>query len=200
MRKIFDMDNPLMRALSTAADLIELNFFALLCSLPLVTLGAAWAALSDVSLKLVRAEEGSVARDYFRAFRANIKKGLPLGLLFLLAAALLYFDYLAAAEYAPPMRPAILAIALIVLSIALYAFALLPRFDNTLGGTLKTAAKLAVGFFPRTAGMLVFAVAFWLLGLRLWRLMLPALLLFGLALPCYFAAILYNDVFRRLER
>lgn len=97
------------------------------------------------------------------------------------------------------MRPAILALSLIVLSIALYAFALLPRFGYTLGVTLKTAAKLAVGFFPRTAGMLVFTVALWLLSFRFWRLMLPLLLLFGLALPCYFAAILYNDIFRRME-
>ena len=96
------------------------------------------------------------------------------------------------------MRPAILALSLIVLSIALYAFALLPRFGYTLGVTLKTAAKLAVGFFPRTAGMLVFTVALWLLSFRFWRLMLP-LLLFGFALPCYFAAILYNDIFRRME-
>ena len=113
MRKIFDMDNPLMRGLSAAADLIVLNALALLCSLPLVTLGASWAALSEASLRLVRGEESYVARDYFRAFRARWKKGVPLGLLFLLAAALLYFDYLAALEYAPLMRPAIIAIALI---------------------------------------------------------------------------------------
>ncbi len=199
MKKIFDMDNPLMRALSTAADLIVLNFFALLCSLPLVTLGASWAAVSDVSLRLLRGEESRISRDFFRAFRENAKRGIPLGLLFLLAAALLYFDYLAASEYVPMMRPAILALSLIVLSIALYAFALLPRFGYTLGVTLKTAAKLAVGFFPRTAGMLVFTVALWLLSFRFWRLMLPLLLLFGFALPCYFAAILYNDIFRRME-
>ena len=200
MRKIFDNDNMVMRALSTAADLIELNFFALLCALPIVTLGASWAALSDMSLRLVRGEEGSIVRGFFRAFRDSLKKGIPLGLLFLLAALLLYFDYLAALVYAPLMRAAIIAIAMIVLSIALYAFALLPRYENTLLGTLKTAAKLAVGFFPRTAGMLVFAVGLWLLGLRFWRLLLPTMLLFGLALPCYFAAILYNDVFRRLEK
>ncbi len=199
MKKIFDMDNPLMRALSTAADLIVLNFFALLCSLPLVTLGASWAAVSDVSLRLLRGAESRISRDFFRAFRENAKRGIPLGLLFLLAAALLYFDYLAASEYVPMMRPAILALSLIVLSIALYAFALLPRFGYTLGVTLKTAAKLAVGFFPRTAGMLVFTVALWLLSFRFWRLMLPLLLLFGFALPCYFAAILYNDIFRRME-
>lgn len=201
MRKIFDMDNPLMRALSAAADLIVLNFLALLCSLPLITLGASWAALSEVSLRLARSEEGSsLTRDFFRAFRANAKKGIPLGLLFLLAAALLYFDYLAALEYAPAMRVGIVAIAILVLGVGMYAFALLAHFENTVGGTLKNAAVLAVGYFPRTAGMLVFAVAMWLLCIKFWRLLLPVLLLFGLALPCYICAIFFNDIFRRLEK
>ena len=199
MKKIFDMDNPVMRALSAAADLIVLNFLALLCALPLVTLGASWAALSETSLKLVRAEEGRITRDFFRAFRANLKKGIPLGLLFLLAAGLLYFDYLAALVYVPPLRVGIIAIAILALGIAFYAFALLGHFENSLGGTLKNAVTLAVGWFPRTAGMLVFAVAMWLLCIMFWRLLLPVLLLLGFSLPVYIAAIFFNDVFRRLE-
>ena len=199
MRKIFDMDNPLMRGLSVAADLILLNALTLLCSLPIVTAGAAWAALSETSLRFVRAEEGYLLRDYFRVFRASLKRGIPLGLLFFAAAALLYFDYLAAAAYAPPMRVVIVAIALLVLGAGLYAFALLGHFGSPLGRTLKNAVTLAVGYFPRTAGMLVFTVAFWLLCLLFWRLLLPTLLLFGLALPAYICAIFLNAVFRKLE-
>ena len=200
MKKLFDMDNPLMRALSAAADLIVLNFLALLCSLPLVTLGASWAALSETSLRLVRGEEGRVGRDFLRAFRANLRGGIPLGLLFLLAAGLVYFDYLAALTYVPVLRAGIIAIALLLLGAAFYAFALQGHFENTLGGTLKNAAVLAVGYFPRTAGMLVFAVAMWLLCLKFWRMLLPVLALLGLALPVYVAAIFLNDVFRKLEQ
>ncbi|MBR4548443.1 MAG: YesL family protein [Oscillospiraceae bacterium] len=199
MRKIFDMDNPVMRALSAAADLIVLNFLALLCSLPLVTLGASWAALSETTLRLVRAEEGALWKDFFRAFRANLKKGIPLGLLFLLAAGLLYFDYLAALVYAPPLRVGVAAIAILVLGLAFYAFALLGHFDNTLGRTLKNAVVLAVGYFPRTAGTLVFAASMWMLCIKFWRLLLPVLVLLGLALPVYIASIFFSDVFRKLE-
>ena len=200
MRKIFDMDNPVMRALSAAADLIVLNFLALLCSLPLVTLGASWAALSETSLRLVRGEEGRISRDFFRAFRANLKKGIPLGLLFLLAAGLLYVDYLAALAYAPPLRVGIAALAILALGVSFYTFALLGHFENSIGGTLKNAAMLAVGYFPRTAGMLAFAVAMWLLCIKFWRLLLPVLVMLGLALPVYIAAIFFNDIFRKLEK
>lgn len=199
MRKIFDMENPVMRALAAAADLIVLNVLALLCALPLVTLGASWAAMSETALRLVRGEESGVAKDFFRAFRASAKRGIPLGLLFLLAAALLYVDFLAAAAYVPWMRVGIAAIAVLLLAIGMYAFALLGHFGDPLGRTLKNAAVYAVAWFPRTAGMLVFAVTFWLLCLHFWRLLLPVLLLMGLSLPGYIAAILLNDVFRKLE-
>ena len=45
MRWLFDMENPVMRALSTTADLIVLNLLTILCCLPVVTVGAALFAL-----------------------------------------------------------------------------------------------------------------------------------------------------------
>ncbi len=199
MKKLFDMDNPLMRALSVAADLMLLNLLALLCTLPIVTAGASWAALSDVTLRMVRNEEGHIAPDFFRAFRRCFKKGALLGLLFLLVAALVYFDYLAALTYIPPLRLGVVAVGMLVLALALYAFALLAHFESGIGTALKNAAVLAVGYFPRTAGMLVFTVALWLLCIKFYRLLMPVLLLLGLALPAYVCAILQNGIFQKLE-
>ena len=85
-----------MSGLSAAADLLVLNLLAILCSLPIFTIGAAVTALDDVCFRMIRQEGSSVVRGYFHAFRANFKRGILLGLLFLAAAALLYFDYLAA--------------------------------------------------------------------------------------------------------
>ena len=65
-----------------------------------------------------------------------------LQLLLLAAAAILFFDYMAALTYVPPLRLGIAAIAVILLAFSLYAFALLSRYENTLGRTLKNAAVL----------------------------------------------------------
>ena len=200
MKKIFDMDNPLMQALSVAADLLALNILALLCCLPIVTAGAGITAMNDLVIHMARQEETYLVKPFFRSFRANFKQSTLLWLLILAAAALLYFDYHAAAVYAPMLRYPIAAIGVMLLAIAMYAFALLSRYENSVFGTLKNAVSLAIGFFPRTLGMVVFTVAFWVLAIHFYRFGVPVLVLFGLSLPCYICALLLRGVFDQLEK
>ena len=198
-KRIFDAENPVMQALGVACDLLLLNLLTILCCLPVVTAGAAFAALSDVNLRIVRQEGAGVLRMYFRAFRGNLKKGILLGLVFLAAGVLIAADYLAAVAYIPPLRAAVAAVALIVLAIAFYAFALQARFENSIAATLRNAAALAAAFFPRTLGMVAFALAMWLVCVRFLRYALPVLLMFGFSLPFYIAALLLSDVLKKLE-
>lgn len=88
---------------------------------------------------------------------------------------------------------------MLLLAIGMYAFALLSRYENTVWGTLKNAVSLAIAFFPRTLGMVVFTLAFWLLALHFYQIGAPVLLLFGLSLPCYVGALLLKGVFEKLE-
>lgn len=200
MRWFFDMENPVMRTLSVVADLIVLNLLTIACCLPVVTAGASLTALNATVIKILRGEETAPAKDYFRAFRENFKKGSAMGLIFLLIFALLYVDYLAAQAFIPALCPVIAAIALLALMLGQYAFALLARYENTLRGTLKNALLLAVGYFPKTLGMAVFAVALWLLAIQFLRYGGPILFLFGLSLPCYVTMLLLQSVFASLEK
>lgn len=193
------MENPFMQALSVAADLLVLNALTLVCSLPLVTAGASFAALHDITGQIVRGEESYLVKPFFRSFAANWKKSTLLGLMLLAAAALLYFDYLAAAALAPVFRLPVAAICFIVLAIAMYAFALLARYENSLGATLKNAVSLAIGYFPRTLAMLLFATVLWLLAIRYYRFGVPILMMFGFSLPCYVNTLFTRGIFDKLE-
>lgn len=199
MRWFFDMENPVMRTLSVVADLIVLNLLTAVCSLPIFTAGAAITALNTVVIRVIRGEEGSLTKDFFRAFRSNFKKATLLWLLVLLAAVLLAADYLAARMYIPALCPVIIAIAVLALMLVIYIFALQARYENTLGRTLKNAAAIAVAFFPRTLGMVVFTVLFWALSLQFLRYGAPILLMFGLSLPGYVCMLLMNPIFVKLE-
>ena len=197
MRKIFDLENPLMQGLSTMADMLVLNLLALLCSLPLVTMGAAMTAMNDMVIHIVRQEERSLVRGFFRSFRQNLKSGIVFGLLLILATALLWFDYLCALTYAPPLRYGIAALAVLVLAVSLYVFALLARYENTLAKTIRNAAALSVAYFPQTLGMVLFTAALWLICIHFWRYGTPVLIMFGFSLPCY--VILMKKMFAQLE-
>lgn len=199
MKKIFDMDNPFMQALSVAADLLAMNVLALLCCLPVITAGAGLTAMNDLAIHLTRQEETYLVKPFFRSFRDNWKQSTLLWLIFLAAAAILYFDYHAAAVYAPLLRYPIAAIGILLLALMIYAFALQARYENTLGGTLKNAVSLAIAYFPRTLGIVVFTLAFWLLAIHFYRFGIPVLLLFGLSLPCYVSMLLLRGVFEKLE-
>ena len=188
-----------MSGLSAAADLLVLNILTILCSLPIFTIGAALTALDESCFHIIRQEGSSVVRGYFRSFRSNFKKGSLLGLIFLAAAILLYFDYLAAQAYVPLFRVGIFAISILLLAVFEYAFALLSRYENKLLATLKNAAMLAVAYFPRTLLMLMFTIGFWLACITFLRIMGPVLLLFGISLPCYICCMLLGEVFRKLE-
>ena len=199
LKKLFDMDNPVMQALSTAADLLVLNLLTLLCCLPVVTAGAAWTALHDVVYKIVQQEETYPYRMFFPAFKANLKKGIPLGLIFLGAACVIIMNYLAASVTLPPFRFVSAAVGLLVLAIGNYAFALTARFENTLTETLKNAVRLAIGCFPRTLWMVVFETALYICSIHFYTIGVPILFLFGFSLPCYVCALLYSPVFKELE-
>ena len=196
---LFDADKPLMRGLSAIADLLILNLLTILCSIPVITAGPAIIALFTTVIRMVRNEDGSLVRDYFRAFSANLKLGILFWIFLLICMGLLYFDYLAAQAYAPVMSPVIAAMGVLVLAVSFYIFGLLARYADTLKVTIKKAIFLAVGYFPRTLAMTAFFMAFWVLSIRYIQFGAPILLMFGLSLPCYVCAILMNGIFTQLE-
>ncbi len=200
LKNIFDMENPVMRAMGIAADLLILNALTVLCCLPVLTAGAAYTALNDVALRIVRGDDPYPVRTYFRSFRRNLKQGSALGMIFLLAAAILIVDGQVAAASAPVLQVFTIAAAIVILAVAIYAFALLARYENTLWGTIKNAAALSVGFFPRTVGMLAVIIGFWFLSARFVQYLMPLILMFGLSLPCYVCALLYDHIFQVMER
>ena len=178
------------------------NFLWLICALPVVTFGASTAAAFSVTLKMTQDREGYIARDFFRAFRENLRRGIPLGLLFLAALYALYLDVqiLGAAEAHEGLLLAMLILFVFVFVMAfLYAFALLARYDNSLTATLRNSYRIGIRFFPRTiACVLLCAVE---TGLFLWNRIL-IFVGFLIAPVCIMLTIsgFAMAIFRRLEQ
>ena len=63
-----------MQFIGKVADFILLNLLTLVCSLPIITFGAAYTAKYYVSMKIVRGEEGTLFKAYFKAFKDNFKQ------------------------------------------------------------------------------------------------------------------------------
>ena len=56
--KLFSVDSPVYKFLSKFLDVVKLNFFWILFSIPVITVGASTVAAMSVGLKMVDDEEG----------------------------------------------------------------------------------------------------------------------------------------------
>ena len=194
MSKLFRMDSPLMRFLTKIADLMALNILFCITSIPLITIGASWTALYSVTLKMVRDEEGSVSRSYFRSFRQNFRQATLLWLGVLVVLALLVLDIRVLNGMAEGTAPGLLRVgveilALLGIMVLQYLFPSLARFEASLADTLKNACMMALAHLPKTALMTSAVVgAVWItlinnttiaVGLMVWPLIGFSLMAFG---------------------
>ena len=146
-----------------------LNLLWFICSLPIVTIGASTTALYYASLKLVREEDSSLTRQFFRSFRENFKQATVLWLillgvgLFLGADGyILYHLRLSAAGPLAVMWTLLLAVvfaaAVIYVIVLLYVFPLTASVQNTNRAMLKNAFLIGTHYLFAT--ILIFAVHF----------------------------------------
>lgn len=202
-RAFFDGGNAFFRIMGVAFDLIELNLLTLACCVPVVTAGASFTAMHDTLRRMVLHEEGYVHVHFLEAFRRGFRQSTAVWLTCLVVAAVMAVDIAALgslpASVRGPMIAVLSVVALLVVTVAQWCFVLMSRYENPLRMQVRNAAMVAVGFLPRTLGMLAILVAFGFVYARTFVYAVPLLLLLGLSLPQYCCALLYVPVFARLE-
>ncbi len=160
MRKWFDIDSPIMTALSRVADMSFLSILWLVCCLPVITIGPSTAAMYYVALKWARKEEIKISAAFFDAFKKNFKQGVALNLIFLVTGIIIVLDYIIMSAqdstYGAISSGCFLALGIWLLCIVSYAYPLQAQFYNTVKQTLINAAQLSLMKFPVT--VLVFAI------------------------------------------
>jgi uncharacterized membrane protein YesL len=189
------------RALSFAGDIVILNLLFFLCSIPILTIGAAASACyAGLFRTLQKKETGMVFRAFFADFRASFGQATGGWLLMLLLGFILAGDVWFAVAYSEPDNQFFLYFAIIsaavLLLAALWFFPLTARFQNSLGTQVKNSFLLAFAQAPRS-----------LLALLIWALMfgIPIFLfdifmffgwfwlLCGVSLPMYLTAKLFRN-------
>ena len=159
--KLFSVDGGIYKFMTSLFTIFKVNMLWLLCSLPIVTIGAATIAAYDVTLKMVDDEEGYVARQFFKAFKANLKKGIPLGVLNLACMYITWLDFSLFEQFKD--NPIILLImgilALVVFTLAfLYSYPLQARYENTIFRTLENSFNISIRYFGRTLFLLFIVI------------------------------------------
>lgn len=157
------LDNGVTRFLGKVADFMILNILWIVCSIPIITIGASTTAMYSVMLKLVKNEEGYIAKGFLKAFKDNLKQSTLIWLLYLIFGIVIAVDFRLLGIMNPSIRTAIqvflIFMSILLISMGIYGFALQARYENTVKNTLKNALILTVAKMPYTLLMLVITVA-----------------------------------------
>lgn len=179
-------DGPVMQFLRAVVNYVYVTLLLVLCSVPLLTFGAAACAAYDTVRRCLIREEGHIAPTFFKSFGGCFKQAT---LLWLLCAAIglvlwqgvrimeaLYPDRTASAV----LQGLLMLCGLITLIVLLYGLASIARFQNRLPAILRNSLLLGLQNIWRTLGLLLlFTVGGVLIRLApLLALLVPALCVF----------------------
>ncbi|MCI9077734.1 MAG: YesL family protein [Lachnospiraceae bacterium] len=156
----FSIESPLYKFMSRLTDMIKLNFLWVLCSLPIITMGAATTAAFTITLRMVEEKEGYIARPFFREFKNNLVKGSITGIIQLVAMYAIYLDFqLSKIEGNGTIFTVVGVIATFLAFMHLiYAYALLARYENTVINTLRNSYSIGLRYLPKTFGLFLMIV------------------------------------------
>lgn len=146
--------------LTAVIEIVTAGLLWLLCSLPVVTLGASSTALYYAVVKCIRHERGGLTKSFFRAFRRDFKTATLIWLIFLAAGVLFAADIRAFSQMNGPLSTVGKILLLALLALFPWVFAFISRFSNTVGGTLKYCGYLALRNIGKTILMTVELLGF----------------------------------------
>ena len=198
-RNYFNPEGLVWKPLGKLGELVTLSLLWGVCSIPVLTAGAAAAALYDCTVHCLRRGEEELFGRFFRTLRRELRAALPAWALWLglLAVPPLLLWVLARRR----LEPGAFAVAevwllvafLFLLGAACWVFPLLSRFTFPGVPALCAAAlRLACGHILRTAALGILTAAAALLCLRL-----AAPLIFVPGLTALLWSFLLEPVFAR---
>lgn len=154
MRRLLDVEGPVIGFLEKCGQLILLSTLWLLGCIPLFTICASTAALYDSVMGTVRGEEGKTAAAYWESFRRNFPAGCLLWLLlalgFAIPEALSIFLF---RRVNPTGLPGVLMV--VNLFVCIYAPAVLAKFRRGAGESWKIAFVLSLQYAHYTLALVL---------------------------------------------
>ncbi len=191
-------DSPIIAFLNKVTDLILLNILWLLCSLPIITAGAATTAMYYVCITSIRCGDGYVVKRFFKSFKENFKQITPIWICILVFCALLVFNIIFWAQIGWDIANIMQFINGIIGTIGLvyimWLFPVYAKLSGTNKNLLKNAAAFAVGYLPYTGVILCITV--FVIWANLKSVIANSIMLFiGFALLAYMQSFFFYRVF-----
>ena len=159
VRRFFNPETGIWRFFSWVGEIVSLSLLWTLCSIPLLTMGAASTALYDAVYHNIRRKESDMFQRFFGTFRRELKTGCLTTLLWGALIALLVFLYRSLSGAGPDGQVVtawsvfFLLLLYFLLGILSWVYPILSRFTFGFVSLNRTAMRIALGNILRSALM-----------------------------------------------
>ncbi|MBP3234485.1 MAG: YesL family protein [Eubacterium sp.] len=148
MSRFLFEDNIFNRTMTKLFDLLALGIYVVVCSLPIITGGAAITAAYRVMMKMQKNHEGTITGSFFREFKANLKGSFGGWLVILGSITLLAFDLSVWTSSNSSIRSIIYGFTIVLFAMALSAadwyFSIRATFEETSLSAIKNALSFSM--------------------------------------------------------
>lgn len=197
---LFNSENWIWQPFGLVADFLILSCLWLIFSIPMVTVGAASAAMYDCCARCIKDGDRALFSRFFRTFRRELLKSIPSTLLWAAILGLLFFlirsftGSAAGTDINLVLTYAMVVFLAVAVGIASWVFPLLSRFTFDFASLNMTAIRLALAHLPRTMALGAVNIA---AGWLCLRLLMPVMVAPGIA--ALLSAYLLEPVFKPYE-
>ena len=159
MKSLFRPDSNLMIVMTQITDCIFMSLFFMIGSVPVVTMGASFAALYDAIYRGLRQGEKNSWQRFWHVYRTNWKGSILPTLVFFGASWALGYGMIqcwnaaVAQTISWSVFAALALVAMVLVGILSVLFPMLSRFDNSLGALLRNTVILSLANLPRTLAL-----------------------------------------------
>ena len=208
MNRIMNVDSPVMRFLSSFADLIVVNRLLILFSLPIITAGAAVTAALRVTRDIMNDEASHMVRSFWNAFRENFRQAtavwIPQAIVLLgLCYNFYLFQFLLDDGNYRKSLVLLVVLLVVVVGAGVYLYMLIESFHNTLGEHLKNALAMFFHYLPISVMLACLNAVPAVLFVLSPYLFLQTFVLwagFGFALICLLDNLMLRSAFQKLRK
>lgn len=149
--KLLKEDGFVHRIMWGLYDLIILNLIWILCSIPIISIGASTTALFYCVGKIIRGEDLQVLRDFIKSFKANFKEASVVWLILIIAYFFIYTNFIFFSSYRVTLARVIayaqLPLFIVVLFISILIFPILSRYNVSILKGFQVSLILSVKYF-----------------------------------------------------
>ena len=180
--------------LKNIPSFVILNILWVICSIPVFTIGASTCAAYYVTLKLLNKDDdvslNNTAKLFFKAFKDNFKQGTIMWLITIpcIVACFFVWHIILKNDYENIfIKIGAGALTVIAVTINLYTYPLLARYDNTIKKSIMNSIVISMLYIPLTIISIAvvaaeIAAAFWAVRWNIWIMIPVALIIPGLVM------------------